>query len=110
MLRDYYLFLKPVANIRQRRNRFEQQFVQNIASMWHRLLPPNSIRTSILSRSRRRCISTTQLDQSIRDFTSELAKIQPVFQIPPSSIRVLREPAQFYDLLLVCFRYMTYEV
>ncbi|KAF4614039.1 hypothetical protein D9613_007441 [Agrocybe pediades] len=69
--------------------------------MWQQLYRTRHLlQTSLIRRGTRRWLSTTQLDPSIREFTAELAKTQPVFQIPPSSIRVLREPAQFYDLLL----------
>ncbi|KAF8972239.1 hypothetical protein BDZ97DRAFT_1901356 [Flammula alnicola] len=48
----------------------------------------------------KRCISTTYIDPSIREFTSALASKQPVFQLPPSSVRILTEPSQFYATLL----------
>lgn len=72
------------------------------------MLPPLlTHRTATISRisysvsHRRRCFSTKSIDSSIREFTSELAKTQPVFQVPPSSIRILKEPSQFYATLLV---------
>ena len=49
----------------------------------------------------RRCISTTCLDPSLRAFTSSLVQKQPVFELPPSSIQILKEPSQFYKTLLV---------
>ncbi|KAF8910525.1 hypothetical protein CPB84DRAFT_1672690 [Gymnopilus junonius] len=53
---------------------------------------------------RRRCLSTNSIDPSIRDFTAELTRTQPVFQVPPSSIHILKEPSQFYATLLDMIR------
>ena len=49
----------------------------------------------------KRFISTICIDPSIREFTSAITSKQPVFQLPPSAIRVLKEPCQFYTTLLV---------
>lgn len=52
----------------------------------------------------RRCLSTNRLDPLIRHFAADLALKQPTFRVPSHSIRILSEPAQFYDLLLVSFQ------
>ncbi|KIJ98127.1 hypothetical protein K443DRAFT_220581 [Laccaria amethystina LaAM-08-1] len=48
----------------------------------------------------RRCLSTNRLDPLIRHFAADLALKQPTFRVPSHCIRILSEPAQFYDLLL----------
>ncbi|KAF5326651.1 hypothetical protein D9619_004742 [Psilocybe cf. subviscida] len=53
-----------------------------------------------ISSCRRRCISTTHLHPSVRDFTASLAEKQPVLQIDPTNIRILNQPSQFYANLL----------
>ena len=52
----------------------------------------------------RRCLSTNRLDPMIHHFAADLALKQPTFQVPSHNIRILSEPAQFYDLLLVSFQ------
>ncbi|KAF9473903.1 phospholipase D/nuclease [Pholiota conissans] len=57
-------------------------------------------RTSHRFWCQKRCLSTSQFDPSIRDFTSALISKQPAFQVQPSTVHILRNPAQFYDTLL----------
>ncbi|KDR68583.1 hypothetical protein GALMADRAFT_1036264 [Galerina marginata CBS 339.88] len=64
--------------------------------LWYRTVP----RIPYCSSFGRRCITTTSLDPSIRGFTAELVKTQPVFQAPTSAIRILVGPSQFYATLL----------
>ena len=52
----------------------------------------------------RRCLSANRLDPMIHHFAADLALKQPTFQVPSHNIRILSEPAQFYDLLLVSFQ------
>lgn len=51
----------------------------------------------------KRCVSSAYIDPSIREFTSALLSKQPAFQVQPSSVRILTDPVQFYDTLLVSF-------
>jgi hypothetical protein len=51
-------------------------------------------------------MSTICIDPSIREFASTITKKQPVFRLPPSAIRVLKEPRQFYATLLVGHRHI----
>jgi hypothetical protein len=51
----------------------------------------------------KRCISTLRVDPSVRELTLNLAQRHPMFSVSPTSISVLREPSEFYDLLLVSF-------
>ncbi|KXN81217.1 CDP-diacylglycerol--glycerol-3-phosphate 3-phosphatidyltransferase, mitochondrial [Leucoagaricus sp. SymC.cos] len=51
-----------------------------------------------------RRISTAHLDPIIQDFTTKLATRQPAFSLPPQRIRVLKQPSEFYTLLLDAIR------
>lgn len=42
-----------------------------------------------------------RLHPAVIDFTNELAKTQPCFSLPPRNIRILGQPSEFLDLLLV---------
>lgn len=42
-----------------------------------------------------------RLHPAVMDFTGELAKTQPCFSLPPRNIRILGQPSEFLDLLLV---------
>jgi hypothetical protein len=54
------------------------------------------------------------INSFIKDFADTLSARQPVFRVPPASIQILRQPAEFYRTLLVrppnigCFNSYTY--
>ncbi|KAG6826348.1 hypothetical protein H0H92_000231 [Tricholoma furcatifolium] len=52
----------------------------------------------------RRCQSTLAIDPSVRNVASGLSQTQPSFAVAPHRIRVLKEPAEFYTLLLDMIR------
>lgn len=53
------------------------------------------------SRIHKRCKSTFAIDPSVRKVASGLAQTQPTFMVSANMIKILREPTEFYGLLLV---------
>ncbi|KNZ72109.1 CDP-diacylglycerol--glycerol-3-phosphate 3-phosphatidyltransferase, mitochondrial [Termitomyces sp. J132] len=71
-----------------------------LSSVIHRTIQdsPNALRIC------KRCKSTFAIDASVRKVASGLAQTQPAFTVSANMITVLREPTDFYGLLLDMIR------
>lgn len=54
-----------------------------------------------VARATQRSFATAKLDPAIRDYVHKLAEYQPCFAMSSSNVKILRQPSQFYQQLLV---------
>lgn len=54
-----------------------------------------------LARATQRNFATTKLEPAIRDYVHKLAEYQPCFAMSSTNVKILRQPSQFYQTLLV---------